>query len=106
MKAEFRTLSEDRSFWAGAAVATHQDLSALVRRSGRPSSTAPRPARSRSSCPWRRSPAPQYAGFLHRQRGAHNTTTINAAFTAAWDLHKVKPSFFLVPGCVVPGHRN
>ena len=29
MKVEFREMSTERGFWAGAAVATHQDLSAL-----------------------------------------------------------------------------
>lgn len=105
MKASFRTMSEDRGFWAGAAAATHQDLSALfVARAAEqyltPTGTfafvMPLAALSRT----------QFAGFRTGKWGAHNTTTVNVAFTAAWDLHQVKPSFFPVPGCVVLGHRS
>ena len=35
MQKEFRRLSAERGLWAGAQVATHQDLSRFVRRSGR-----------------------------------------------------------------------
>lgn len=99
-KAVFRAMSSDRGFWAGAAVATHQDLSALfVARSaelylkpgGRLGFVMPLAALSRR----------QFAGFRTGRWGAANSGENNAAFEAAWDLHKVKPSFFPVPGCVV-----
>jgi SAM-dependent methyltransferase len=104
MKADFRTMSMDRGFWAGAVVATHQDLSALfvarvvelyLKETGRLAFVMPHAALSRR----------QFAGFRSGRWGTADAE-INATFDAAWDLHKVKPSFFPVPGCVVLAHRS
>lgn len=102
-KADFRAMSNDRGFWAGAAVATHQDLSGLfaarvtelyLKTGGRFGFVMPLAALSRR----------QFTGF---RTGSWSTPTdsVHAAFDAAWDLHAVKPSFFPVPACVLFGHR-
>lgn len=102
-KAEFRAMSDGRGFWAGAAVATHQDLSGLfvaratelyLKAGGKFAFVLPLATLSRR----------QFAGF---RTGAWSTPsdTVHAAFDAAWDLHAVKPSFFPVPACVLFGHR-
>lgn len=104
MKAAFSTMSRDRGFWAGAAVASHQDLSALfVARATeqylKPDGTAafvlPLAALSRR----------QFAGFRTGKWGTH-AAPVNVHFQAAWDLHKVKPSFFPVPGSVIIATRQ
>lgn len=105
MKATFSVMSRDRGFWAGAAVATHQDLSALflaraaelyLNPTGRFAFVMPLAALSRR----------QFAGFRTGRWGTPTAGEVNAVFDAAWDLHKVKPSFFPVPGCVILGHRS
>jgi SAM-dependent methyltransferase len=104
MKLTFRNMSRDRGFWAGAAVATHQDLSALfVARStelyltdgGRLGFVMPHAVLSRR----------QYAGFRSGQWSS-GSDNVNAALDQSWDLHRVKPSFFPVPGCVIFGLRT
>ena len=105
MKVDFRSMSTDRGFWAGAAVATHQDLSALfvartVEQYLRPGGTfafvMPLAVLSRR----------QYAGFrTARWAGGPGAATTFVAFRAPWDLHQVKPSFFPVPAAVVAGTR-
>jgi hypothetical protein len=105
MKTDFRAMSTDRGFWAGAAVATHQDLSALfvaraVEQYLRPGGTfafvMPLAVLSRR----------QYAGFrTARWAGGIGATGTSVAFTTPWDLHQVKPSFFPVPAAVVVGTR-
>jgi SAM-dependent methyltransferase len=103
MKAAFRQMSEDRGMWAGASVATHQDLSALflVRSAelylcdgGRFGFVMPLATLSRR----------QYAGF---RTGRFNAPghSLRLSFSTPWDLHKVKPSFFPVPASVVFGRR-
>lgn len=103
MKATFSTMSRDRDFWAGAAVATHQDLSALflaraaelyLKPDGRVAFVMPLAALTRR----------QFAGFRTGRWGT-GAGEVNAVFDAAWDLHQVKPSFFPVPGCVLIAHR-
>jgi hypothetical protein len=98
MQATFRELSENRNLWAGATVATHQDLSALfvvrcielyLRTGGRFGFVMPLAALSRR----------QFVGF---RTGRYQ---VKVAFSQSWDLHAVKPSFFAVPGCVVFGER-
>jgi hypothetical protein len=98
MQISFRELSDSRNLWAGAAVATHQDLSGLfvvrcielyLRGGGRFGFVMPLAALSRR----------QFAGF---RAGRYRT---NVAFSEPWDLHSVKPSFFPVPACVAFGER-
>jgi len=103
MKAEFRAMSTDRGFWAGAAVATHQDLSALfvaraVEQYLQPGGTfafvMPLAVLSRR----------QFAGFrTGRWTGGVRAVGTSVAFQTSWDLHQVKPSFFPVPAAVVRG---
>jgi hypothetical protein len=87
MQTSFRELSDSRNLWAGAAVATQQDLSGLfvtrcielyLRVGGRFGFVMPLAALSRR----------QFAGF---RTGRHR---VNVAFDRPWDLHAVKPSFF------------
>jgi len=104
MKLEFREMSKARRFWAGAAVATQQDLSALfvarcvelyLREHGRFAFVMPLAVLSRR----------QYAGFrtgLWSSAG----TVVNANLDQPWDLHGVKPSFFPVPASVIFGRRT
>lgn len=102
MKANFRAMSEARGFWAGAAVATHQDLSALyvaraveqyLKPGGRFSFVMPFAVLSRR----------QFAGFRTGRWGGPNIGQADVAFDKPWDLHAVKPSFFPVPAAVVSG---
>ena len=98
MQAAFKELSDTRNLWAGAAVATHQDLSGLfvvrcieryLRTGGRFGFVMPLAALSRR----------QFAGFRAGRFRA------KVAFSQPWDLHAVKPSFFPVPASVVFGER-
>ncbi|MGI9016495.1 MAG: N-6 DNA methylase [Euzebya sp.] len=98
-QADFRQMSEDRNLWAGASVATNQDLSTLflvraaelyLKRDGRFAMVLPEATLSRT----------QYTGF---RAGRYNI--LRFAFDHAWELHDVKPDFFPVPGAVVTGQR-
>jgi hypothetical protein len=104
MQQSFAAMSRERGLWAGAAVATHQDLSGLfvvrcvelyLRDRGRFGFVMPLAALSRR----------QFAGF---RTGDYQTQAepIRVAFDQPWDLHKVKPSFFPVPPSVVFGQRT
>ncbi len=104
MKADFRQLSQERSLWAGATVATNQDLSGLfitrcvelyLRLGGRFGFVMPLAALSRR----------QFAGFRTGAWGS-TATQVTAELGQPWDLHQVKPSFFPVPGSVVFGTRT
>jgi SAM-dependent methyltransferase len=113
MKTDFRDMSTARGFWAGAAVATNQDLSALfvaravelyLKRGGSFAFVMPLAVLSRN----------QYAGFrtgnwtgfrATAASGGHGADT-HAAFTTPWDVHAVKPSFFPVPAAVLRGTRT
>jgi hypothetical protein len=104
MKIEFREMSQERAFWAGAAVATQQDLSALfvarcvelyLREDGRFAFVMPLAVLTRG----------QYAGF-RSGKWSSAATNVNTALTEPWDLHRVKPSFFPVPACVIFGERT
>lgn len=104
MKQEFRQMSQMRSQWMGATVATHQDLSGLfVSRSielylkvgGRFGFVMPLAALSRR----------QFAGFRAGDWPAPPEPT-TVRFDEPWDLHLVKPSFFPVPASVVIGLRS
>lgn len=100
----FRTMSAERGLWAGSTVATNQDLSALFvercielyLRSG---------GRFGYVMPWATLSRRQYAGF-RRAEYVSRSETVKVAFDRPWDLHKVKPSFFPVPACVVFGRRQ
>ena len=88
----YREMSTKRGLWAGATLATNQDLSALfvtrcielyLRPGGRFGFVMPLAALSRG----------QYAGF----RTGHYpipSELVNVAFDRPWDLHGIKPSFF------------
>ncbi|HEY9475583.1 MAG TPA: N-6 DNA methylase, partial [Mycobacteriales bacterium] len=104
MQTNFRAMSNERKFWAGAAVATHQDLSGLfvaratelyLRHGGRFGFVMPLAVLSRR----------QFAGF---RTGTWSSPVepVHAAFAEPWDLHLVKPSFFPVPAAVVFGQRT
>ncbi len=105
MKAEFRAMSTDRGFWAGAAVATQQDLSALfvaraVEQYLRPGGTFA------FVMPYATLSRRQFAGFrTGRWTGGVADAGTTVAFQTPWDLHQVKPSFFPVPAAVVLGTR-
>ena len=47
----------------------------------------------------------QFRGFRSGQFAGTTTQTF-VGFDGCWDLHKVKPSFFPVPGAVVFGCRG
>jgi SAM-dependent methyltransferase len=103
MQVSFREMSEERGLWAGASVATHQDLSGLfltravelyLKPGGRFSLVMPLAALSRR----------QFAGL----RTGHWETPAGGAkvtFGRPWDLHAVKPNLFRVPPCVMSGTR-
>jgi SAM-dependent methyltransferase len=102
-QAAFRAMCSERGLWAGASVATNQDLAALfvarcielyLRPGGRFGCLMPLAALSRR----------QYAGF---RTGCYatGTDTVLVAFDDSWDMHPVKPAFFPIPPCVVLGRR-
>lgn len=104
MQASFRELSEERGLWAGASVATHQDLSGLfvaravelyLKSGGRFSFVMPLAALSRG----------QFAGF-RTARYDTDAGEISVAFDTPWDLHEVKPNLFRVPPSVISGTRS
>ena len=103
MQVAFREMSEERGLWAGASVATHQDLSGLfmtravelyLKFGGRFSLVMPLAALSRR----------QFAGL---RTGQWETAAGGAkvAFDTPWDLHQIKPNLFRVPPSVVSGTR-
>jgi SAM-dependent methyltransferase len=103
MQQAFAAMSRERGLWAGAAVATHQDLSGLfvvrcvelyLRDGGRFGFVMPLAALSRR----------QFAGFRSGDYPAP-AERVRVAFDRPWDLHGVKPSFFPVPASVVFGQR-
>jgi hypothetical protein len=103
MQESFRQLSEERGLWAGASVATHQDLSGLflvrsvelyLKAGGRFAFVLPFAALSRR----------QFAGF-RAGRYATSAGEVTVAFDTPWDLHKVKPNLFRVPPSVVLGKK-
>jgi hypothetical protein len=103
MQATFRRMTTERAMWAGASVATHQDLSALfvvraaelyLRPGGRFGFVMPLAVLSRR----------QYAGFRAGEFRPPTEHT-NLACEEPWDLHGVKPSIFPVPPSVVFGER-
>jgi SAM-dependent methyltransferase len=99
MQKEFRRLSEERGLWAGAAVATNQDLSALfvlrcVERYLKDG------AAFAFVMPWSVLRGRQFKGF---RTGHYDKTALSVAFGTPWDVHGVKPTFFPVPAAVIHG---
>jgi SAM-dependent methyltransferase len=107
MKQRFVDESKARGLWAGAKVATNQDLSAFfvarsvelyLRPEGRLGFVMPFAVLSRLA----------YAGFrsgrfTSRSNGGLAHVGVCVAWEEAWDLHKVKPTIFPVPASVVIG---
>jgi len=100
----FRGMSTERGLWAGATVATNQDLSALF--VARCIELYLRPGgRFGYVMPWATLSRRQYAGF----RTGHfpvRSGSVKVSFDRPWDLHRVKPSFFPLPASVVFGRRQ
>ncbi len=103
-QASFRTMSNERQLWAGATVATNQDLSALF--VARCIELYLKPGgRFGFVMPWAVLSRRQYAGF----RTGHfpvRAQPVKVTFDRPWDLHKVKPAFFRVPASVAFGRRT
>lgn len=104
MQESFRDLSSARGFWAGASVATNQDLSGLfvarsvelyLRQGGRFGFVMPLAALTRR----------QFAGF-RTGRWPSPAEQVTVTLDEPWDVHEVKPSFFPVPASVVFGTRT
>lgn len=98
MKAAFREQSKARRIWAGAKVATHQDLSAYfvvrsmelyLRPGGKFRFVMPLAVLSRLA----------YEGFRSGSYG----DGLQVAFDQPWDLEGIRPPLFPVPSSVVGG---
>jgi SAM-dependent methyltransferase len=103
MQKSFRSMSETRGLWAGAEIATHQDLSALfairvcelyLRKGGRFGLVLPNAAIDRE----------HYAGFRSGSYGG-KTAEVAVAFDCPWDLRRIRPHFFPRAASVVFGTR-
>lgn len=105
MQQAFRNLSEERNLWAGAAVATNQDLSTLFVLRSIERYLVPE-GRFGFVMPWAVLRGRQYAGFRPGFYEMRDHVSVAINFRNAWDLHAVKPSFFPVPACVVLGARS
>lgn len=104
MQAVFRRMSEGRGLWAGAELATHQDLSGLfvvramqlyLRKGGRFALVMPNAAVDRE----------HYQGFragAYADKGGE----VRVAFDGSWDLRRIRPHFFPRGASVVFGHRS
>ncbi|WP_296580041.1 N-6 DNA methylase [Xanthobacter sp.] len=104
MQAAFRRMSEARGLWAGSEQATHQDLAGLfaarscelyLRNGGRLGLVMPNTTIDRE----------HYRGF---RSGRYGDATIGAAvaFTASWDLRRIRPHFFPRASSVVFARRS
>ncbi len=103
-QAAFRDMSTKRGLWAGATVATNQDLSALF--VARCIELYLRPGgRFGYVMPWATISLRQYAGF---RTGYYPVPSepVSITFERPWDLHKIKPSFFPLPASVIFGWRQ
>ncbi|MFG1374243.1 N-6 DNA methylase [Xanthobacter oligotrophicus] len=103
MQVAFRSMSEARGIWAGAELATQQDLSGLfavracqlyLRRGGKFGLVMPNTAIDRE----------HYRGF---RSGRYGDATIGlaVAFSEPWDLRRIRPHFFPRASSVVFGER-
>jgi hypothetical protein len=105
MQQRFQALSRERGLWAGAKSATHVDLSALfvvrcieryLKKGGRFGFVMPLAVLSRQ----------HYSGFREGDWRHPGDDNVSVEFVTPWDLHAVKPPFFLVPASVVQGRRS
>lgn len=103
MQNAFRRMSESRGLWAGAEMATHQDLAGLfavracelyLRQGGKFGLVLPNTAIDRE----------HYRGF---RSGLYGDATVGVAiaFTSPWDLRRIRPHFFPRASSVVFGTR-
>ena len=90
--------------WAGSAVATNQDLSALfvLRTVERYPVNG---GRFGFVMPWAVLRGRQFAGFRRGSYELRHELPLAIRFDVPWDLHSIKPTFFPVPSCVVMGER-
>lgn len=103
MQEAFKSMTEQRGLWAGAEVATHQDLSALfvvracelyLRVGGKFGFVMPNAALDRS----------HYDGFRSGHYGG-KSGIVDVAFDEPWDLRRLRPHFFPRASGVVFGTR-
>src|SRR5437660_12072136 len=103
MQESFRSMSEARGLWAGAEIATHQDLSALfavrtcelyLRDGGRFGLVLPNAAVDRE----------HYSGFRSGDYGG-KAGVVAVAFDPSWDLRRIRPHFFPRASSVVFGTK-
>lgn len=103
MQQTFRSMSDLRGLWAGAEIATHQDLSALfavrtcelyLRDGGRFAFVLPNAALDRE----------HYAGFRSGDYGGR-AGAVAVSFEPAWDLRRIRPHFFPRAASVVFGTK-
>jgi SAM-dependent methyltransferase len=103
MQAVFRGMCESRHLWAGANLATHQDLSGLfvaravqlyLRSGGHFGFVMPNTVVDRS----------HFEGFRSGEF-PDESEPVSVAFDASWDLRRVQPYFFPRPAAVVFGCR-
>ena len=105
MQKVFRRMSEARGLWAGADLATHQDLSALfvvraaelyLKKDGRFAMVMPNAAVDRE----------HYAGFrCGHYEDKNGAVAADLAFSGSWDLRRIRPHFFPRGSSVVFGSR-
>ena len=104
MQTAFRHMSEARGLWAGAEMATHQDLAGLfavracelyLRAGGRFGLVLPNTAIDRD----------HYRGFRSGRYG-DATVGVAIAFSRPWDLRRIRPHFFPRASSVVFGSRE
>lgn len=107
----FKRMCEERDLWSGGAAATNQDLSALfvarcIERYLQPE------GRFGFVMPWAVLPRPgqdgrrPHSGFRKGTYPTKSGGTVKVAFTKAWDLKDIQPSFFPLKACVVLGCRQ
>lgn len=104
MQKAFREMSVARGLWAGADVATHQDLSALfvvraaelyLKKGGQFGLVMPNAAVDRE----------HYEGFRSGYY-SHKEGLLALAFSDSWDLRRIRPHFFPRGSSVVFGSRT
>lgn len=104
MQRRFREMSELRSLWHGAKVATHQDLSALfvaravqlyLRQGGRFAFVMPNAVLDRR----------QYQGFRDAWYPDPDEQ-VQVKFRTPWNLKRLRPHFFPIGSAVIFGNRN
>ena len=104
MQAAFRDMSEARGLWAGAEMATHQDLAGLfavrtcelyLRNGGKLGLVLPNTAIDRE----------HYRGFRSGRYG-DATLGLTIAFSPSWDLRRIRPHFFPRASSVVFATRQ